>query len=318
MCGQNAMNDMSDKKVICIMGPTASGKTGLGIELVERFNGEIISVDSAMVYKGMDIGTAKPSADEQARAPHRLIDIIDPAESYSAANFREDAIREANEIFAKGKVPVFVGGTMLYFRALLSGLSDLPQADDEIRKKLEHDAAQLGWDIMHERLNQIDPASAARIHPNDPQRIQRALEVYEITGKPLTQLFEEQKRKQAPFDSIKIALQPDERAKLHKKIELRFGQMLDHGFIEEVERLRSRGDLDLSKPSMRAVGYRQVWEYLDQVRTYEQMVDKGIAATRQLAKRQLTWLRAEDNISWFDSDDSQLVGNVLSFLSKLV
>ncbi len=309
---------MQDKKVICVMGPTASGKTGLGIELIEHLNGEIISVDSAMVYKGMDIGTAKPSKEELARAPHRLIDIIDPAEAYSAANFREDAIHEADQIFAKGKIPVLVGGTMLYFRALLTGLSNLPQADEEIRKRLEDEALQNGWDKMHERLQQVDSASAARIHPNDPQRIQRALEVYEITGKPLTQLFEEQKREQAPFQAIKLALQPDDRAKLHQKIELRFKLMLEQGFIEEVESLRSRGDLDLSKPSMRAVGYRQVWEYLDGVRSYEEMFAKGVAATRQLAKRQITWLRAEDNLTWFDSDNAQLVENVLSFVDNLV
>ena len=310
--------ETQNRKVICVMGPTASGKTGLGIELVERLNGEIVSVDSAMVYKGMDIGTAKPTAEEQARAPHRLIDIIDPAEAYSAANFREDAIREANEIFAKGKIPVLVGGTMLYYRALLSGLSDLPQADEVIRQKLEDELAQNGLGKMHERLQQIDPIAAARIHPNDPQRIQRALEVYEITGKPLTQLFEEQKREQAPFEAIKIALQPDERSKLHEKIELRFKLMLEQGFIQEVEGLRARGDLDLGKPSMRAVGYRQVWEYLDGSRSYEEMVDKGVAATRQLAKRQITWLRGEENLTWFDSEDPQLVENVLSFVDKVL
>ncbi|THB75048.1 MAG: tRNA (adenosine(37)-N6)-dimethylallyltransferase MiaA [Gammaproteobacteria bacterium] len=314
----NTNKAAQDRKVICVMGPTASGKTGLGIELVECLNGEIISVDSAMVYKGMDIGTAKPTPEELARAPHRLIDIIDPAEAYSAANFREDAIREANEIFAKGKVPIFVGGTMLYYRALLSGLSDLPQADERVRKKLEDELAQFGLGKMHQRLQQIDHESAARIHPNDPQRIQRALEVYEITGKPLTQLFEEQKREQAPFQAIKVALQPDERSKLHEKIEQRFRLMLEHGFIEEVEGLRSRGDLDLTKPSMRAVGYRQVWEYLDGNRTYEQMLEKGVASTRQLAKRQITWLRAEDGLTWFDGENPQLVENVLSFMAGLI
>ncbi len=309
---------MKQNTAIFIMGPTASGKTGLGIELVERLNGEIISVDSAMVYKGMNIGTAKPTKEELARAPHRLIDIIDPADAYSAANFREDAIREANEIFAKGKVPIFVGGTMLYFRALQNGLSNLPQADEAIREKLEQEAKEIGWDGMHQRLEKIDPQSAVRIHPNDPQRIQRALEVYEITGRPLTQLFAEEEKEAAPFPVIKLALQPDAREKLHKKIEKRFIQMLEQGFIEEVEQLRARGDLDLSKPSMRAVGYRQVWEYLAGDRTYENMIEKGITATRQLAKRQVTWLRAEENLSWFDSEDTQLIENVLSYVAKSV
>ncbi len=309
---------MKQNAAIFIMGPTASGKTGLGIELVERLNGEIISVDSAMVYKGMNIGTAKPTKEELARAPHRLIDIIDPADAYSAANFREDAIREANEIFAKGKVPIFVGGTMLYFRALQNGLSNLPQADEAIREKLEQEAKAIGWDGMHQRLEKIDPASAARIHPNDPQRIQRALEVYEITGRPLTQLFAEEEKETAPFPVIKLALQPDAREKLHKKIEKRFMQMLEQGFVEEVEQLRARGDLDLSKPAMRAVGYRQVWEYLAGDRTYENMVEKGVTATRQLAKRQVTWLRAEENLSWFDSEDTQLIENVLSYVAKSV
>lgn len=309
---------MKENTVIFIMGPTASGKTGLGVELVERLNGEIISVDSAMVYKGMDIGTAKPTKEELARAPHRLIDVLDPAESYSAATFRKDAIREANEIFAKGKVPIFVGGTMLYFRALQNGLSNLPQADDAIRTKLELEASEIGWDGMHQRLEQIDPIAAARIHPNDPQRIQRALEVYEITGRPLTQLFAEEEKEVAPFPVVKLALQPDVREKLHKKIEQRFMLMLEQGFVEEVERLRTRSDLDLSKPSMRAVGYRQVWEYLAGDRTYEKMIEKGITATRQLAKRQITWLRAEEKLTWFDSEDTQLVENVLSYVTKSV
>lgn len=309
---------MKQNTAIFIMGPTASGKTGLGIELVERLNGEIISVDSAMVFKGMNIGTAKPTKEELARAPHRLIDFLDPASAYSAANFREDAIREANEVFAKGKIPIFVGGTMLYFRALQNGLSNLPQADETIRERLEQEAKEIGWDGMHQRLEQIDPVAAARIHPNDPQRIQRALEVYEITGRPLTQLFAEEEKEAAPFPIVKLALQPDAREKLHKKIEQRFMLMLEQGFVEEVEQLRARGDLDLSKPSMRAVGYRQVWEYLAGDRTYENMIEKGITATRQLAKRQVTWLRAEEKLSWFDSEDAQLIENVLSYVTKSV
>lgn len=309
---------MKQNTAIFIMGPTASGKTGLGIELVERLDGEIISVDSAMVYKGMNIGTAKPTKEELARAPHRLIDFLDPASAYSAANFRKDAIREANEVFAKGKIPIFVGGTMLYFRALQNGLSNLPQADETIRERLEQEAKEIGWDGMHQRLEQIDPVAAARIHPNDPQRIQRALEVYEITGRPLTQLFAEEEKEVAPFPVVKLALQPDAREKLHKKIEQRFMLMLEQGFVEEVEQLRARGDLDLSKPSMRAVGYRQVWEYLAGDRTYENMIEKGITATRQLAKRQVTWLRAEEKLSWFDSEDTQLIENVLSYVTKTV
>jgi len=286
--------------VIFIMGPTAAGKTNLAIECVEQFGCELISVDSALVYRDMNIGTAKPDAQEQARAPHKLIDIIDPAESYSAANFREDALREIKSTLSRGKTPVLVGGTMLYYKALQEGLSELPEADAGIRAQLEADAESYGWQKMHDRLTQIDPVSAQRIHPNDPQRIQRALEVYEISGKTLTEFWRLQSAQALPYNVLKIAFFPEDRDLLKQRISQRFHQMLELGFVEEVEALRGRGDLNLDMPSMRCVGYRQVWEYLDGLSTYDEMTEKAIIATRQLAKRQLTWLRKEKNANFYD------------------
>ncbi|MCW8933661.1 MAG: tRNA (adenosine(37)-N6)-dimethylallyltransferase MiaA [Gammaproteobacteria bacterium] len=286
--------------IIFIMGPTAAGKTSLAIECVEQFGCELISVDSALVYRDMNIGTAKPDAQELARAPHKLIDIIDPAESYSAANFREDALKEIKDTLSRGKTPVLVGGTMLYYKALQDGLSELPKADDEIRAQLEADAESYGWQKMHERLAKIDSVSAQRIHPNDPQRIQRALEVYEISGKTLTEFWQLQSSQTLPYNLLKIAFFPEDRDLLKQRISQRFHQMLELGFIEEVEALRARGDLNLDMPSMRCVGYRQAWEYLDGLSTYEEMTEKAIVATRQLAKRQLTWLRKEKNANFFD------------------
>lgn len=310
---------MSEEKLpsaIFLMGPTAAGKTDLAIKLVETLPCEIISVDSALVYRGMDIGTAKPDAELLARAPHRLIDICDPADSYSAAQFRQDALREMAEITSSGKIPLLVGGTMLYLRALEHGLSDLPSADSEVRARLDKEAASLGWQAMHERLVQVDPVAGARIHQNDPQRIQRALEVFEITGKSMTHMMELQRQKRIPYSLSKIALAPAERALLHQRIEQRFDLMLENHFIEEVKGLRQRGDLSLNLPSMRAVGYRQIWEYLDGSYDYETMRERAIVATRQLAKRQLTWLRGDEKVEWFDPMDDKIFEQVLKSLSN--
>lgn len=285
---------------IFIMGPTASGKTDLAVECVKQLPCDIISVDSALVYKGMDIGTAKPDAETLKQAPHRLINLIDPAQSYSAAEFRDDALREMADIVSQGRIPVLVGGTMLYYKALQEGLSALPSASPAVREKLEALAREQGWEFMHQRLAEVDPVSAQRIHPNDPQRIQRALEVYEITGKPLTEFWQQQQVQKLPYNLIKIALMPENREQLRQRIALRFHQMLELGFIDEVIKLKSRGDLNLDMPSMRCVGYRQVWEYLENKMDYEQMVEKGIIATRQLAKRQMTWLRKEQMSNFFD------------------
>ncbi|MCF1440101.1 MAG: tRNA (adenosine(37)-N6)-dimethylallyltransferase MiaA, partial [Shewanella sp.] len=289
-------------EVIMLMGPTASGKTQLAIDLATQHNCEIVSVDSALIYKGMDIGTAKPSAAELELAPHRLIDILDPAESYSAADFRTDAMAAIKDILAKGKTPVLVGGTMMYFKTLLQGLSPLPCADETIRAGILSEAANSGWQALHEQLAKIDPVAAARIHPNDPQRLSRALEVYRISGKTLTELTQT-KAPALPFAVAQYAIAPKERNVLHEMIGKRFEIMLQQGFVEEVDRLRDRGDLDLEKPSMRCVGYRQCWQYLDGEFDYQKMVEKAIAATRQLAKRQLTWLRGWPNLEWLESGD---------------
>jgi tRNA dimethylallyltransferase len=288
--------------LVCIMGPTASGKTDLAVRLVERFPFEIISVDSAMVYRGMDIGTAKPGREVQEVAPHRLIDILDPADSYSAARFREDALREAKDIRRKGRWPLLVGGTLLYFRTLERGLADLPDADPEVRRRLEAEAAVSGWAALHARLAVVDPGTAARIHPNDPQRIQRALEVYELSGQPMTALLAEGGDAGVPL--LKLALIPQDRSGLHTRIENRFHRMLEDGLVEEVQRLFERGDLGPDLPSIRAVGYRQVWNYLRGALSYGQMIECGIYATRQYAKRQITWLRSEQNLHWIESESA--------------
>jgi tRNA dimethylallyltransferase len=287
-------------KAVFIMGPTASGKTALAVECVRHLACDIISVDSALVYRGMDIGTAKPDAETLRVAPHRLINLIDPAESYSAASFREHALREMAAITAQGRIPLLVGGTLLYFRALQQGLSELPAAAPYIREQLAREAAEHGWLHMHARLAQLDPVSAARIHPNDPQRIQRALEVHAATGLAMSQLWSQQSENLLPYDVIKIALIPADRELLRQRIAQRFQLMLEQGLVAEVTALHARGDLDLSMPSMRCVGYRQVWEYLDGRYDYAAMVAQGIHATRQLAKRQLTWLRKEPNCNVFD------------------
>lgn len=291
-------------KAIFIMGPTASGKTDFAVECVKQFPSEIISVDSALVYKGMDIGTAKPDASVLAVAPHRLINIIEPDEAYSAARFRKEALIEMQAIIANGKIPLLVGGTMLYYKALQEGLSILPSASAEIREALEQEAKAKGWEYMHQRLQAVDAESAQRIHPNDPQRIQRALEVYEATGKPMSEFWKQQTSQSLPYDIIKIAFFPEQREQLRQRIAERFHLMLEQGFIDEVKALRARGDLTLDMPSMRCVGYRQVWEYLDGKMDYDTMVEKAITATRQLAKRQMTWLRKEQMCNFFDVNSS--------------
>ena len=293
-------------KAICLMGPTASGKTDLAIYLTEHFPVDIISVDSAMVYRGLNIGSAKPSAEELAKAPHRLIDVVDPLDVYSAAQFRNDALAEMAEITKAGRIPLLVGGTMMYFRALLLGLSELPAADDATRQKLEQEAKELGWEKMHQRLKEVDPEAAARIHPNDPQRIQRALEVYEVTGTAMSQLQKEQKGEPIPYQVLKLALLPSDRVVLHQRIEKRFKHMLENGLIEEVKTLHARGDLHEDLPAIRAVGYRQVWDYLNGRIVYNEMVERGVIATRQLAKRQFTWLRSEKDLVSYDSSQNSM------------
>jgi len=282
------------------MGPTASGKTDLAIYLTEHFPVDIISVDSAMVYRGLNIGSAKPSDKELEKAPHRLIDVVDPLEIYSAARFRKDALKEMAKIIQTGRIPLLVGGTMLYFRALLQGLSKLPESDEVIRQKLEQQAKEIGWEKMHQRLAEVDAEAAERIHPNDPQRISRALEVYEMTGTAISQLQKEQKAEPLPYQVLKLALIPSDRALLHQRIEKRFSQMLEQGFIDEVKTLRNRGDLHQDLPSIRAVGERQGCDYLDGLIDYTEMQERGVIATRQLAKRQLTWLRSEKDLTIYD------------------
>ena len=284
---------------ILLMGPTASGKTELAIALRRHLPVELISVDSAMVYRGMDIGTAKPSAAELAQAPHRLIDICDPAESYSAARFREDALREMAAITAAGRIPLLVGGTMLYFRALEHGLSRLPPADPAIRARLLAELERDGLAALHQRLAEVDPVAARRIHRNDPQRTLRALEVWEASGRPLSGLQAAGGRSM-PYRAVKLVRSPASRALLHERIDRRFLAMLERGLVEEVEALVARGDLAPAMPSMRSVGYRQVWAWLCGEYDRAEMIRRGQAATRQLAKRQMTWLRAERGCQWLD------------------
>jgi tRNA dimethylallyltransferase len=286
------------------MGPTASGKTALALALAQALPVEIISVDSALIYRGMDIGTAKPSAAELAAVPHHLIDILDPAQAYSAADFRTDALRLISEIQGRGALPVLAGGTMMYFKALLEGISPLPEADLAVRAQLEAEAAAHGWEQLHQQLALVDPVSAARIHPNDPQRINRALEVYRLTGRSLTELTVD-KGEPFPHPVCQFAIAPSERAELHRRIALRFDIMLAQGFEQEVRRLKQRTDLHADLPSIRCVGYRQMWDYLDGLVSYDEMVYRGIAATRQLAKRQLTWLRSWQNLNWLNADVNQ-------------
>ncbi|WP_373766606.1 tRNA (adenosine(37)-N6)-dimethylallyltransferase MiaA [Glaesserella sp.] len=306
---------MSKPLAIFLMGPTASGKTDLAVKLCQTLPMEVISVDSALIYKGMDIGTAKPSKAELALAPHRLIDILDPRESYSVMNFREDALREMADITAQGKIPLLVGGTMLYYKGLLEGLSPLPSADDAVRAEIESKATQHGWAALHRDLQQIDPISAARINPNDSQRINRALEVFYISGKTMTELTAQQ-GEAIPYDILQFAIAPQERAILHQRIEQRFYKMIEQGFEQEVRALYERGDLTPDLPSIRCVGYRQMWEYIAGNISLDEAIFKGICATRQLAKRQITWLRGwSSELEWLDSLDPH--GSYMQIIENL-
>lgn len=296
--------------VVAIMGPTASGKTAAALEVARHLPVEIISVDSALVYRGMDIGTAKPSAQEQAAVPHHLIDILDPVDAYSVRQFRDDALRLVGEILARAKLPLLVGGTMLYFKGLRDGLDELPQADSALRAQLDMEIARHGITALHARLKELDPPTAERLHPTDTQRIQRAMEILLLTGQPMSALLAKSAPPELPFDLLPIALEPSDRSVLHARIAERFDTMLaaQPGLLDEVESLRKRGDLHPALPSMRCVGYRQAWDYLDGRLTREQLRETGIAATRQLAKRQLTWLRSMEDRNVIDclASDAQV------------
>jgi tRNA dimethylallyltransferase len=303
-----------------LMGPTASGKTQLAIELRQQFPVDIISVDSALVYRGMDIGTAKPDKDTLRIAPHALIDIRDPSESYSAAEFRQDALAEMAGMTSRGRIPLLVGGTMLYFKALSQGLARLPSASPDLRREIEDKARQQGWSELHRELAEKDPEIAERIHPNDPQRISRALEVIELTGQKMSLLQKEQAEQALEYRVLRIIACPQPRSVIHQRIEMRFRQMLDEGFMEEMKGLFQRGDLSPDMPSMRCVGYRQAWSFLEAEISFDQMREKALAATRQLAKRQLTWLRQETNAMWYDStvekEKEQVFREVEKFLEN--
>lgn len=315
--------DHSDKPaVVFIMGPTASGKTALAMQLADQLPCDIISVDSALVYKGLDIGSAKPSYDERERVPHKLVDIREPDEPYSAADFREDAIQAIESAVARGRLPILVGGTMLYYKALVEGLAQLPPADKQVREALAKEIKENGLLSLHERLKRVDLKAAKRIHENDSQRIQRALEVYEITGRSLSELQEEGRKlggKGECFEDLyeikAIALAPKDRSVLHQRIHQRFSKMLENGLLEEVRALHKKYGYNADLPAMRAVGYRQVWGFLSGELCYEEMVEKGIIATRQLAKRQLTWLRAWECLYWFEGNEANLLEKVLLLLS---
>ncbi|WLQ14532.1 tRNA (adenosine(37)-N6)-dimethylallyltransferase MiaA [Hahella aquimaris] len=324
---------MSDKKAlppaILLMGPTASGKTDLAMALSERLPCDLISVDSVMVYRGMDIGSAKPDPETLARYPHHLIDIRDPAEPYSAAEFRTDALRLMEQSVNAGRIPLLVGGTIMYYKALCQGLGDMPSADENVREQILAEAEQVGWPALHEQLRQFDPVAAAKIHPNNRQRIQRALEVYRLTGKPLSHYWaadgvnpenelnwDSVNGAALPYNALNLALAPVKREDLHGRIAKRFQIMLEQGLLDEVEQLRQRGDLNVGLPSIRAVGYRQVWSYLEGEFGREEMVEKATAATRQLAKRQMTWLRSWPEINWLSADDTQLVEVAMRLISQ--
>jgi tRNA dimethylallyltransferase len=307
------MGKHTQAAAIFIMGPTAAGKTELAVELAQRLPVDVISVDSVLVYRGMDIGTAKPEPELLQQVPHALVDICEPEEAYSAARFRTDALSRMQSSIQRGRTPLLVGGTMLYFRALEHGLSDLPESDPTVRERLQLRLQQIGSEEMHKRLKQLDPIAAQRIHANDPQRLLRALEVIELSGKPLSQL-QRQKGEKLPFDIIRLVRAPRERMVLHKRIALRFDQMLKQGFEEEVRGLMNRPGFSPDLPSMRAVGYRQMIEYLQGGCSREEMREKGIIATRQLAKRQFTWLRKEETANWFYDDKADYLDQVLKLI----
>ena len=274
-----------------LLGPTASGKSGLAMQLASKHPVEIVSIDSAQVYRGMDIGTAKPSLEERRAVPHHLIDLLDPTEAYSAGRFREDALRVIADMHARGRIPLLVGGTMLYYRALAEGMDELPPADPEIRRQIDAVAANKGWPVLHAELAKVDPRTAARLKPGDAQRIQRALEVHRLTGKPLSE-FQNRPKAGLPFALRAFSIVPEDRSELHQRIAARFDAMLGDGLVEELSALRKRFQLHAALPSMRCVGYRQAWEFLEGKSSAKELRETGIAATRQLAKRQLTWLRS--------------------------
>ena len=311
---------MTDSKlpVVFLMGPTASGKTGLAVELVQAMDMDIVSVDSALVYRGMDIGTAKPDAQTQAKAPHRLIDILDPAESYSAARFTDDARREIAEVHAQGRIPLLVGGTMLYFRALQQGLSPMPSADAALREAISQQAEEQGWPALHARLAEVDPQAARRIHPNDAQRIQRALEIVEVSGQGPSDWHASRPQSGLPWPLLKFALSWGERSLLRLRIAARFEQMMTQGLLAEVEGLHARSDLTLDSPSMRCVGYRQLWQHLDGEYDLKTAVQRGITASHQLAKRQMTWLRKEPELHWLEPDLPQNMAKVLACIEQRI
>jgi tRNA dimethylallyltransferase len=309
-------NKLNKPPIICLMGPTASGKTALAMALCDALPCDIISVDSALIYRDMDIGTAKPTVDELKQYPHRLINIRDASESYSAADFCDDALAEIEKIRCNNRIPLLVGGTMMYFKSLIEGISPLPQANKSIRAAIEQEAATKGWQHMHELLQQFDSEAALRIHPNDPQRLTRALEVFRITGNSLTELTQIKGAK-LDGDILQFAITPSDRKTLHQRIELRYQNMIKQGFEQEVKALKERGDLHENLPSIRCVGYRQMWQHLNGDIAHDEMVFRGVCATRQLAKRQLTWLRGWHNLNWLDMEDETNLQQVLSMVRKV-
>lgn len=301
---------------VMLMGPTASGKSALALELARRFDCEIVSVDSAQIYRHMDIGTAKPSAEERAQVAHHLIDLVDPHESYSAARFRDDALIAMREIVERGRIPLLVGGTMLYFKALTEGLNDLPQADPTIRLVIDTMAEEKGWPGLHEELRRVDPQAASRIKPNDAQRIQRALEIFYVTGKSMSALLSKPKYVYLPYRICSLAVTAQDRSWLHARIEERFEIMLELGLISELRKLRRTYALEPDMPSMRCVGYRQVWRYLDGEYALGTLREKAVVATRQLAKRQMTWLRATEGVRWLESTNETLVEDAAEIVRR--
>ncbi len=312
---ESSLTSNEQPPVICLMGPTAAGKTALAMALHDALPCDIISVDSALIYNDLDIGTAKPTPAELEQYPHRLINIRDAAQTYSAAKFCQEALTEISKSRAKGRIPLLVGGTMMYFKSLLEGISPLPPANVEIRQQIAQQAQQLGWNNLHQQLLACDPLAGERIHPNDPQRITRALEVFRLTGNTLSHLMLTKGAK-LNGNVVQLAIVPTERKTLHQRIELRFEQMITLGFQQEVERLRQRGDLHENLPAIRCVGYRQMWQHLNGEFDHDEMVYRGICATRQLAKRQLTWLRKWPNLTWLNMEDETNLSQVLSILSK--